>query len=481
MKKFSFSKLQLAMVASSAICCSPLAIASDFFADSTLDVKWKVNYYDIQMEPDANWNTSVNGVPGEIKVDDVSIEDSGTSVWLNWQSGWIADTIGVEIEPQLAYAFDQSGTTDGSFTVADYVPYAGGTTIDSSTDNPYYYMTDADQHSIGKIGNANLRFKFGTEKNETQFMIGRFTPSIYDLLHRPDEIYYGMHQVYEGINVEGHYEWSWGMITPWVRYMTGYSGEYNLDTVRFKDDLDDDVGYGSFDEIINVGFHTETDYYTSSASFSYAPDYQSNGIIEIYSGIPYSTLGLGDAAGDKKHYVKYMVKYGAEDGLGNLNDDHSTDVYEFAVGLVHGDLDFLIGMSQIGDESFRGFLTQDNGYSAGGGTAIWGDVAILNTFDNADQRTFFLTGGYNVTPKWRVQGVVAHARNTDLDTLRNDDNNYSIFKENYTEVNLDIVYGENGYQGEGMSYLLKLGQDNNFNAFGFGLFLEYNGDLMNFL
>lgn len=479
MKKFSFSKLQLAIVASSAICCTPLANASDFFGDSTLDTKWKFNYYDIQMEPDASIdiaNAVAPGVDATVNVDDTSIEDYGTSVWLNWQSGWIADTIGVELESQLAYAFDQSGTVEGSYSVPAF-----GMSQNTESDNPYFYMGDTDRHNIGKLGNANLRFKFGTEKNETQVMVGRFTPTIYDLLHRPDEIYYGMHQVYEGVNMEGHYEWSWGMMEPWVRYMTGYSGEYNLNTIRFKDDLDDDEGYGSFDEIINVGFHTETDYYTSSASFSYAPDYQSNGIIEIYSAIPYSYIGLGDEAGDKDHYIKYMVKYGAESGLGSLNNDHRTDVYEFAVGLVHGDLDFLAGMSQIGDESFRGFLTQDNGYSAGGGTAIWGDVAILNTFDNAGQRTFFLTGGYNVTPHWRVQGVVAHARDTDLDTIRNDDGNYSIFKENYTEVNLDIVYGENGYQGEGMSYLLKLGQDNNFNAFGFGFFVEYNGDLLKFL
>ncbi|WED24774.1 hypothetical protein L3Q72_18025 [Vibrio sp. JC009] len=457
------------------------AVASEFFADSTVDVKWKVNYYDIEGEVDSVapagdlFNMEPGAVDGVVNYD-MSIKDAGTSVWVNWQSGWIADTIGVEMEFQGAYLFDQSGTISGSAS-------AMGVDVPLQADNPYFYGKDADEDAIGKIGNANLRFKTGSKEKETQLIIGRFTPTIYDLLHRPDEIYYGMHQVYEGVNIEGHYEWSRGMIEPWVRYMTGYSNEWNESTVRFKDL--DDVYYDSYgnaqygyDEIINLGFHTVNDFLTSSASYSYAEDYLSNGIIEIYSGIPYSLLGWGSEEGDKDHFIKYMVKYGFEKGLGD-NDAHETDVYEFAVGLQHGDLDFLVGVTQNGDESFYGFETQD-GMNAGGGTAVWGDVAILNTFKLAGQRTYFLTGGINLDginlPNWRVQGVIANANDTDLEALRFDDR-INTPNEDYTEINLDIVYAKNGYQGEGMSYVLKLGKDDNFNAFGFGLFVEYNGDV----
>lgn len=479
-----------------AITMSGATQASDFFADSTLDLKWKVNYYDIEGEVDAK-NVPVPAslagfdTTADIKYD-MSIKDKGTSAWLNWQSGWLADAIGVEIEYQGAVIFDQSGKIDGAADVdltPAFGPGAGSASVPLSSNNPYFYGKEADETYVGKLGNANLRLKLGEADTETQVMFGRFTPSIYDLLHRPDEIYYGMHQVYEGVNIEGHYEWSRGMIEPWVRYITGYSNEWNTDTVRFKDDLEDVYtdDYGNttngFDEIINVGFHTENDFITSSASYSYAKDYLSNGIIEIYSGIPYSFMGLGDAENDKDHYIKYMVKYGFEKGLGDDNDDHSTDVYEFAVGLQHGSVDFLIGMTQNGDESFYGFETQD-GMNAGGGTAVWGDVAILNTFKLAGQRTYFFVGGADLDslnlPNWRVQAVVANANNTDLDALRVGDL-IATPNEDYTEVNLDIIYAKNGYQGEGMSYVLKLGKDDNYNAFGFGFFVEYNGDLTQFI
>jgi len=478
--------LPIAMAVASALSFNSSVSASDFFADSTLDVKLKLNYYDIKGEVDAK-NVPVNlaevGGPNyQANADinyDMSINDAGTSAWVTWRSGWLADTVGVELEYQGAFIFDQSGELNGGISV----PGMGSMPI--SADNPYYYGQDADESHVGKLGNANLRFKFGAPQQELQIMVGRFTPTIYDLLHRPDEIYYGMHQVYEGVNIEGHYEFAQGFIDPWVRYMTGYSNEWNTGTVRFKNDIDD-VYYDEngllqdgFDEIINVGFHTETDILTASASYSYAPDYLSNGIIEVYSGIPYSLLGWGSAENDADHYIKYMLKYGFENGLGENNDAHKTDVYEFAIGLQHGNLDFLAGVTQNGDETFYGFETGD-GMNAGGGTAVWGDVAILNTFKLAGQRTYFLVGGLNLDgfdlPNWRVQGVVANANDTDLSALRVSDR-IATPNEDYTEVNLDIIYAKNGYQGEGMSYVLKFGADDNYNAFGVGAFIEYNGDV----
>ncbi len=492
----------LALTIASLISIPASASLTNFFQDSTVDLKWKVNYYDIEGEGSGNIPVSrdelVALAPGLAPIygllpesidagikNDMSINDFGTSAWINWRSGWLFDTVGVELEYQAAGIFDQSGevTTDATATL----PVIGPQTISMTNPNPYFYGSDAEETYAGKIGNANLRLKFGDPDAEVQFLVGRFTPTIYDLLHRPDEIYYGLHQVYEGASIQGNFEWSWGMIQPWFNYFTGYSNEWNEETVNFKDDLDDNYdgfwngGYlkGGYDEIYNIGFHTVTDYYTSSASYSYAEDYLSNGIIEIYSGIPYSTIGLGDAQGDKDHYIKYMVKYGAEKGQGDLNKDHETDVWEAAIGLQHGNLDFLAGVTQIGDEQFIGFDTQD-GMNAGGGTAVWGDVAILNQFDLAGQRTYFLVGGYNLTafdlPKWRIQGVVANANDTNLDKL-------DLFtriaspNEDYTEYNIDILYSDNGYQGDGMSYLLKLGKDDNFDAFGFGFFIEYNGDL----
>lgn len=494
-------KNPLALATTLLIHQSAFASVEQFFQDSSVDLKWKVNYYDISGESTANipikkqellaLNSNLAPISGLLpdSVDaqvkrDMSIKDSGTSVWVNWQSGWLLDHFAVELETQGAGIFDQTG--ENIVTATATLPVVGQQTIPQRADNPYYYMRDADENFIGKIGNANLRLKLGEEDAHVQLVAGRFTPTIYDLLHRPDEIYYGMHQVYQGASVQGHYKWSWGSVNPWFNYFTGFSSEYNEGTVDFKDDLKDnfkgDYLNGSYNEIYNIGFHTVTDYFTSSASLSYAEDYLSNGIIEIYSGIPYSLLGWGEASEDAKHRIKYMVKYGFEKGKG-VNSGHKTDVWEAAIGVEHGNFDILTGITQIGDESFAGFDTQD-GSSAGGGTAVWGDVAILNPFDRAGQRTYFAVGGYNLDgfnlPGWRVQGVIASAHDTDLAELSLKDR-LRTPKEDYTEVNLDIIYGKNGYQGEGMSYLLKIGKDNNFDAFGFGFFIEYNGDLTKFM
>lgn len=485
----------LAIATAAILHTSAYASVEQFFEDSTVDLKWKVNYYNIEGEGNGQIPVTgdelaaLTGIPSSMLPDSVmadietemSIKDFGTSAWINWRSGWLFDHIGVELEYQGAGLFDQSGEFSAQAS-------ALGTTLPAMTaDNPYFYGADADETYVGKLGNANLRLKMGETDSETQLVVGRFTPTIYNLLHRPDEIYYGMHQVYEGASIQGNYQWSWGMIQPWINYFTGYSNEWNEDTVNFKDDLNPNSQAstlfgpylsGSFDEIYNVGFHTVTDYYTSSASWSYAEDYLSNGIIEIYSGIPYSLLGWGDESEDGDYYIKYMGKYGFEKGKG-VNSEHKTDVWEFAIGVQHGNFDILTGVTQIGDETFAGFETQD-GMTAGGGTAVWGDVAILNKFDQAGQRTYFAVGGYNLDgwnlPSWRVQGVYAMARDTDLSKLTLMER-LQTPNEDYYEMNLDIIYAKNGYQGEGMSYLLKLGKDNNFDGFGFGFFVEYNGDI----
>jgi hypothetical protein len=483
----------LALTVGCALAFNAQADAGTFFTDSSLDLKWRVNYYDIEGEgakskiPVSAEEAAMLGLPLPFGVEaeldrDMSINDFGTAAWLNWHSGWLANFFAIEAQYQGAAIFEQSGmfNTDASVDLSQFM--MGTQTLSISQGNPYFYRPDADASYVGKLGNANARFRLGEDENNTQLVVGRFTPTIYDLLHRPDTIYYALHQVYEGLSVQGQYQWSWGEINPWVNYYTGYSSEYNEKTVNFKDDLDQNYqgSYlsGAFESIYNVGFHTVTDYFTSSASLSYAEDFLSNGIIEVYSGIPYSTFGVGNAEYDKDHFVKYMVKYGFEQGKG-VNAEHDTDVWELAAGLQHGNLDFLVGVTQIGDQKFVGFDTQD-GMNAGGGTAVWGDMAILNSFDLPGQRTYFLVGGYNFEafglPGWRVQGVVADANNTDIEQL-------SLFdrllapNEDYTEYNLDIMYTSNGYQGDGMSYVLKLGKDTNFDAFGFGLFIEYNGDL----
>ncbi|ORT49497.1 hypothetical protein ST37_13955 [Vibrio sp. qd031] len=495
----------LALTVGFAIAAS--AQASPFFTDSTLDLKWRVNYYDIEGEGAKSQIPVSLGEVVALKpelaamipdpsmlamqmqadlVNDMSINDFGTAAWLNWHSGWLANVFAVEVEYQGAAIFDQSGQFSSTYSAE--IPGMGLATDTLSMDNPYFYRPDSDASYVGKLGNANARLRVGDDKSNTQLVVGRMTPTIYNLLHRPDTIYYALHQVYEGLSLQGDYPLWGGFIQPWASYYTGFSSEYNEQTINFKDDLDPNYSAnglntylnGSYDAIINVGFHTETDYFTSSASFSYAEDYLSNGIIEVYSGIPYSLFGIGDSEYDKDHFIKYMGKVGYEQGKG-VNSEHKTDVWEVAAGLQHGGLDFLLGMTQIGDQKFAGFETQGS-EKAGGGTAVWGDMAILNRFDLPGQRTYFLVGGYNFEafgmPGWRVQGVVANANGTDLNELALMDRVLSP-NEDYTEYNIDFMYTDSGYQGDGMSYVLKIGKDTNFNAFGFGLFVEYNGDLTN--
>lgn len=478
MKKFTLSVLA---VATSLLSCTTLASWENFIDDSEFTAKAKVNYYNISGDIkgaglDGVRNPFPNQPPLSVSSDyEMTMDEIGTSLWADWQSGFLFDLIGVQVGMQAAAPnLHSEGSMVGSQTMMG---------IEMPVDEQYcrFYEGDCDEQSISKLGNANIRLRYTDGENYSQIAVGRYTPTIYNLLHRPDYTYYAMHQIYEGVSYTGHYEWSWGLIEPWVNYMTGYSSEHSTDTVDFKDDLVDEmhdgmldgVIYDSYDEIYNVGFHTITDYFTSSASLSRAPDFLDNGIIEIYSGFPLDWF-VGDfASQDRENIFKFMVKYGFEEGKGKNNSDHKTDVTEFAVGLQQGNLDFLVGMTQIGEASFRGFDTQD-GYNAGGGTAVWGDMAVMNTFDNANQKTLFLVGGYDLDgvglEGFRVQGVVASAKNTDLDKLRYD--RLNITREDYTEVNVELLYTPADYQG--LSYRLLLGADDNMKADGIGIFIEYN-------
>ena len=267
------------------------------------------------------------------------------------------------------------------------------------------------------------------------------------------------------------------MVQPWFNYFTGFSNMHSTKTLRFKDDLIDGKDFGSFDEIYNIGYHSETDYFVSSASYSVAPDYQRNGIIELYTGIPLSYLS-GDTSGDPSNILKFLVKYGMEEGTGPLNSNHKTDVVEFGVGIDTGDFDMLVGVSKIGDESFRGFQTQD-GYKAGGGTAVWGDLAVFNAFDLAGQNTFFVFGGYDLDnvgfQKWRIQGIAAMVTDTDRSKLT-PMQKVLVAQEDYTEINLELSYN---HLGEGLGYRILVGADTNMKGLGVGLFFEYNTDLLN--
>ena len=174
-----------------------------------------------------------------------------------------------------------------------------------------------------------------------------------------------MSSLYQGAQVTADLKWDWVKLNPWFNYFTGFSSEHSKEMVHFKD------------------------------LSSYAQDYFSNRIVEVYSGIPLSMIGF--STNDDDYYIKYMVKYGMEKGLGLVNDDHLTAVTELAVGMQAGELDFLAGVTQIGEDTFRGFETQ-YGHNAGG------DMAMLNTFKYAGQKTLFCCRNTLSLTLWAING-----------------------------------------------------------------------------
>ena len=449
---------------------SAFASWESFIGDSTLETKAKVNIYDIKGAYDSEI-FKIGNRPVKTS-NEISMEEIGVSLWGNWQSGYLFDVLGVE----LGYLAAGPNLYNDGYTKAQF--NIGAWPVGKMS-NPYgrFYEGSSSDKLIGKLGNANAQLRVGDNDNFAKLSVGRFTPTVFNLLHRPDYIYGALHDVYEGAALTGELNWSWGMVQPWFNYFTGFSNMHSTKTLRFKDDLIDGKDFGSFDEIYNIGYHSETDYFVSSASYSVAPDYQRNGIIELYTGIPLSYLS-GDTSGDPSNILKFLVKYGMEEGTGPLNSNHKTDVVEFGVGIDTGDFDMLVGVSKIGDESFRGFQTQD-GYKAGGGTAVWGDLAVFNAFDLAGQNTFFVFGGYDLDnvgfQKWRIQGIAAMVTETDRSKL-NPMQKVLVAQEDYTEINLELSYN---HLGEGLGYRILVGADTNMRGLGVGLFFEYNTDLLN--
>lgn len=512
MKKFSPVMLVLAAAVHANCVHAYDAELIEYFGDSSnftkreLNINFKMNDYDLNGDTQASMSIpyttdplvaagvlppEMAGQPTIYNADidlETNIEEMGASLWINYKSGWLADHFGYEIGVQGALPnIHQHG-----YLALEASPSWMGNPMPKQAmtvrDFGYYYELDDRDHMVGKLGNANIRFRVGDDANHAQLIVGRFTPTMYNLLHRPDVLYRAFEEVYEGVSLTGRFEWEWGMMMPWANYFTGFSDQNRQETVHF-DDLKDNVGYGSYDEIYNIGFHTVTDYFKSSASFSIAPDFQTNGIIEAYSGIPLSWLGLASSTQDKTHYIKYMLKYGFEDGHGTLNDSHSTDVFEYGIGLQYGNLEFLAGQTFIGDESYRGFTIQDGkdpSKKAGGGVAIWPDVATLNSFNYAGQTTTYLVGSYKLDgwglEGYKISGIIASARDTDLDTFAKENiamNNptriLSVTDKDYTETNIDISY--NYFEGTGFGWRLLTGLDTNLGVSGLGYFIVYRGDV----
>ena len=294
LKPLSYAILAASMTAAT---CANASFES-FINDSSLDLKGKANFYKLKGKQDFSFKqvpgSQVNPLlPDAVKFDasgtsEINMDEFGASLWMDWQSGYLFDVVGV----QLGYQAAGPNLRQKGYSHLSMKGTGAPMPINVSQRSDYGRFYEADQSSnlVGKFSNANIQFRLGDDDNHGMLSVGRFTPTIYNLLHRPDYTYYAMHEVYEGAAITGQYEWSWGMIQPWANYFTGYSDAHHTSTVNFSKELKDDIGYGSFDEIYNYGFHTETDYFTSSASYSVAPGYQKNGIIEVYTGIPIGML-----------------------------------------------------------------------------------------------------------------------------------------------------------------------------------------------
>ena len=104
-----FCAVTLALSASAAH-----ASFDNFIGDSTLDTKFRTIYYDMQMDYKKSFDP---GIGATIDYDvEASIEDLGASIWLNYQSGWLFNMVGVELGYQGAAIAFQDGTIDGTDT-----------------------------------------------------------------------------------------------------------------------------------------------------------------------------------------------------------------------------------------------------------------------------------------------------------------------------------------------------------------------------
>ncbi|CAM3736879.1 OprD family outer membrane porin [Parendozoicomonas haliclonae] len=330
---------------------------SPFIDDASLDVKLRFVAYDRD-----SYRSPVNlpaGAPPTAKAMYSSAErhDSGLAVWADFQSGWLWDAIGFDITAYGAKALANDGNPD---------------TIQLWEENHL--------SSISRIGQANLKFRFGNEDTGIDGRIGRMTLNMPMASSDMDS---AVPEVFEGAVVNGHYKLISGYISRFEKF--GMKESSNLNKMSAEYNFDPVTGTSEYKEIpldmagITLGKSGEMP--ILSVHYGEQQDYLEKYMVTAEAGLP---IGNNFVMGQFIYHTQEGGKYyGIE--------DYKADM--FAINLLGQIGDSLMlkgGYSQVGDDPY------DISFTDGVLTLVNHTAMIWNDFNQANMKTVMLGGAYSL-------------------------------------------------------------------------------------
>ncbi|CAM3801958.1 OprD family outer membrane porin [Parendozoicomonas haliclonae] len=326
-----------------------------FFDDASLDMKLRFVAYDRD-----SYRDNPPNMMGEAMYDSGERRDSALAVWLNYESGWLWDAVGFDLGIQGAKAFENRG-------------------FEESTQ----LWAKNDVTSAGKVGVANLKFRFGDEEARIDGRVGRM---IANLPLISSDLEKAIPETYEGVLLNGHY----GMVSGYMARFDGYSSEKSTNHEDLYVYVPGSVANPQTKDIPLelAGITLGKQGVTPTLSFHYGnqDDYLKKYMVKLEAGMP-----VGE------NFVLGQFLYHKQEGGKLYGDkyapvaDHKADM--FAINLmaeVGQSLMLKAGYSQVGDDPYdltfsNQILGLDNNT-----TLIWND------FNHANMKSVMIGGAYSL-------------------------------------------------------------------------------------
>ncbi|CAM3451703.1 OprD family outer membrane porin [Parendozoicomonas haliclonae] len=314
-----------------------------FFDDASVDAKFRFVGYSRD-----SYRSGQTGHPDKAFYRQLQRRDSALSLWTNFESGWLWDSVGFDLGAYTTKVLESRGH--------DFMPKM---------------WANNDVKSASKIGVANLKFRFGNEEMGMDGRVGRMTLNLPMVISEMDT---ALPETYEGIQLNGHYK----MVSGYVAHMDSFSSEMSSSTDKLMPyGIETDapikfagMTFGKQGETPVVGIH-----------YGEQKDYLKKTMYTVEAGMP-----VGD------NFVAAKLLYQDQEGGKYYRDgNHKADMVALnLMAQIGQDLTLLGGYSQVGDEPYDVYFS-DGIYAMNNNTNM-----IWNDFTHGNMKAVSLGGIYSL-------------------------------------------------------------------------------------
>lgn len=361
-------------------------------------------------------NAGINSSLEEQVEAEGTLDQAGSAVWVQMESGYLYDMIGFDLGFQGALKHFKEDTSSKLL------------------------IAEQGYDSLSRLSTARVKVKYGNED--------MYVKANYGLYSAADETDYLLDNVDQGYGVSGHFkEWSLS---------------YDAVTAVASETEEVLTEYDTKEETIALAFTSAVG--KASAERVFMKDITTTDSFSAVSGIPLSMLGL-NVPEDKK--MDYLLIGQADYATKSIDSDSDFDASQYEIMLALK----LQGVT---------LATSYNSASEDGGAGVENlvDKALLNDYDLPGQTTLTyavsLDGAMFNVPGLSVGAVMLTSK---IDDMSATSTTYQLTGEDsFTETLVDASYTfQEGNFLEGLSVRTVFGgETNQANVTGYGVYLDYN-------